>query len=86
MKKKRFPVEQITAVLHRAEQGSWSELCRKVRDLRAELLSVEAGLRRAAAERSAGAKTIAGREHEVGSSPTCHSARSCCQDVVHNRF
>ena len=51
MKKKRFSVEQITAVLQQAEHGvPVGDLCRKVGISEQSLLSMEEAVRRAATE------------------------------------
>jgi hypothetical protein len=66
VKKKRFSTEQIAAVLHQAEQGDpRGRGVSPGRHLRAELLPVEEGLWRPAAQRSAGAEAAARRGHQV---------------------
>jgi hypothetical protein len=51
VKKKRFSVEQITAVLQQAEGGvPVGDVCRQVGDFRADLLPLEEGLRPDAAQ------------------------------------
>ena len=60
MKKKRFSVEQITAVLQQAERRRPGRRCVSPgRDLRADVLPLEEGLRRHAPERSPRAEAAA---------------------------
>ena len=51
MKKKRFSVEQITAVLQQVDGGvPVGDVCRQVGHLRADVLPLEEGLRQHAAQ------------------------------------
>lgn len=69
MKKKRFSIEQITVVLQQAEQGCPSGTCVGRSASAAELLPLEEGVRRAAAERSAGTEAIARGKHDAEAAP-----------------
>jgi putative transposase len=62
MKTKRFSVEQIVAVLKRAERGMpVADLTWRVGHLRADVLSLEEAVCRAATGPGAGAEPTAGR-------------------------
>ena len=71
MKQKRFSVEQIVAVLKQAEAGvPLAELLRRVRSVRADVLSMEKAIRRVRGGSGSPVQAAPGREHriEVGGS------------------